>query len=85
MTYDCLACWHQLSDLGLQQIEVILGSLCLTCIAAESFGTLLQNYTPASSLSAPSIDDVIAGLPNVGLGRDIVASPARSPPNEVRL
>jgi len=50
---------------------------------AESFGTLLQNYTPGSSLSARSIDDVLAGLPETTTGRERVVSPPKSPLNEV--
>ncbi|XP_052821358.1 uncharacterized protein LOC128246875 isoform X2 [Mya arenaria] len=47
---------------------------------SESFGTLLQNYTPASSLSTKSIDDVLATLPE---RRTTIISPVVSSPNEV--
>ncbi|KAL4221037.1 positive regulation of ruffle assembly [Mactra antiquata] len=45
----------------------------------ESFGSLLQNYTPASSLSARSVDDVISNLPH---RTDTVLSPASSQKSE---
>ncbi|WAR15293.1 PKHM3-like protein [Mya arenaria] len=50
--------------------------------STESFGTLLQNYTPASSLSTKSIDDVLATLPE---RRTTIISPVVSSPNENEL
>ncbi|XP_060594531.1 uncharacterized protein LOC132748885 isoform X2 [Ruditapes philippinarum] len=38
-------------------------SLPITRKKSESFGSLLQNYTPASSLSARSVDDVLNNFP----------------------
>lgn len=44
---------------------------------AESFGSLLQNYTPSSSLSAPSIDDVLHNFPRT---ETIIAAPCETSP-----
>jgi hypothetical protein len=32
-------------------------------LSADSFGTLLQNYTPTSSVTSPTLDDVLNDLP----------------------
>ena len=53
--------------------------------SAESFGSLLQNYTPSSSLSAPSIDDVLHNFPRTDtvIASPCETSPIRSPVKEV--
>ncbi|XP_045162784.2 uncharacterized protein LOC123527417 isoform X3 [Mercenaria mercenaria] len=47
-------------------------SMPITREKSESFGSLLQNYTPASSLSPKSVDDILSNFPR---RKDTVYSP----------
>lgn len=60
-------------------------SSVIDIFSAESFGTLLQKYTPVSSMTPTSIDDVLSGLPDTGHSQGSVTSPDKSPTNEVLL
>ena len=66
---------------SMELYQCITANILLCFNLAESFGSLLKNYTPTSSVTSPSLDAVLQDLP----GSSDMSSPVRHRIYEVEV